>query len=148
VPGSKWCQQQQLFHVVHAAACWAQRAFHSCPDCVSILLWLPSCGRKRCCLSGACEQRHHFGTVGSADKALCSVPHIRTPLGLFGGRRRMIQLSLAGYLPGYLASKFSVVFEQDWGYTNSYNRRYRYEVHTDTTTAAFTTALGDARFKK
>jgi len=50
------------------------------------------------------------------------------------------------WFPAYLASQFDVVFNQDYGYTNAFNRRYRFEVHSDTTDAAFTAMLKDSRF--
>jgi hypothetical protein len=65
--------------------------------------------------------------------------------------------TLQSWLPGYLASKFTIVFTQTdpvtygqatgtVGPLNGFNRHYRFEVHTDTTTSQFATALTDPAF--
>jgi hypothetical protein len=63
------------------------------------------------------------------------------------------------WLPGFLASKFPIVFTQTnpvtygqasgtVGALTAYNRRYRFEVHTDTTIAQFAAALTDPAFAR
>ena len=54
--------------------------------------------------------------------------------------------AVTGWLPQYLADRFDVVFDQDWGYAPGFNRRYRFEVHSDHTMADFEAALSDSRF--
>ncbi len=56
--------------------------------------------------------------------------------------------AVTSFFPSYLASRFPVVFHQDWGYVYGMNRRYRFEIHKDTLLTAFTAALGDTRFNK
>eukprot|EP00047_Mylnosiga_fluctuans_P022891 m.128569 g.128569 ORF g.128569 m.128569 type:complete len:455 (-) comp9415_c0_seq9:259-1623(-) len=51
------------------------------------------------------------------------------------------------WLPSLLVSRFKVVFQQAWGYqAGGYNRRYRFEIHSDTSQAAFEAGLADTRF--
>ena len=63
------------------------------------------------------------------------------------------------WLPGYLASKFQVVFTQTnpitygqasgtVGSLAGFNRRYRYQVRTDTTITQFAAALQDSAFAR
>jgi hypothetical protein len=63
------------------------------------------------------------------------------------------------WLPGFMASKFRLVFTQTnpvtyagasgtVGSLTGFNRHYRFEVHTDTTVAQFATALSDAAFAR
>jgi hypothetical protein len=65
--------------------------------------------------------------------------------------------TVQSWLPGYLASQFAIVFTQTnpityglasgtVGPLNGFNRRYRFEVHTDTTIQQFATALTDPAF--
>jgi hypothetical protein len=67
--------------------------------------------------------------------------------------------AMQGWLPGYLASKFSVVFDTTSpvqygqasgtvGSLSGFNRRYRFEVHTDTTITQFAAALTDPAFAR
>ncbi len=63
------------------------------------------------------------------------------------------------WLPGFMAAKFPIVFTQTnpvtygqasgtVGSLTGFNRRYRYEVHTDTTIAQFAAALADPAFAR
>ena len=63
------------------------------------------------------------------------------------------------WLPGYLASKFQIVFTQTnpitygqasgtVGSLAGFNRRYRFEVRTDTTITQFAQALQDPAFAR
>ena len=63
------------------------------------------------------------------------------------------------WLPGFMASKFALVFTQTnpvtyadasgtVGSLTGFNRRYRYEVHTDTTIAQFAAAMQDPAFAR
>lgn len=65
--------------------------------------------------------------------------------------------TVQAWMPGYLASKFSIVFMQTnpityglasgtVGALNGLNRHYRFEVHTDTTIDQFAAALADPAF--
>ncbi len=65
--------------------------------------------------------------------------------------------TVQSWLPGFMASKFPVIFTQTdpvtyalasgtVGALNGFNRRYRFEVHTDTTIAQFGAALRDPGF--
>ena len=67
--------------------------------------------------------------------------------------------TVQAWLPGFLASKFSLVFTQTSpvlygqasglvGSLTAYNRRYRFEVHTDTTIEQFAAALTDPAFAR
>ncbi len=67
--------------------------------------------------------------------------------------------TLQSWLPGYMASKAPVIFTQTdpvtyalasgtVGALNGFNRRYRFEVHTDTTIAQFGAALADPGFAR
>ncbi len=67
--------------------------------------------------------------------------------------------TLQGWLPGFMASKFPVIFTQTnpvtyalasgtVGALNGFNRRYRFEVHTDTTITQFAAALADPGFAR
>ena len=56
--------------------------------------------------------------------------------------------TVSEFLQPYLASRFSVVFDQDWGYRPGFNRRYRFEIHSDTTLQMFQTGLNDSRFQR
>ncbi len=67
--------------------------------------------------------------------------------------------TMQAWLPGYMASKFPVIFTQTdpvtyalasgtVGALNGFNRRYRFEVHTDTTIAQFGAALTDPGFAR
>ena len=65
--------------------------------------------------------------------------------------------TVQSWMPGYLASKFPIVFTQTnpityglasgtVGALNGFNRHYRFEVHTDTTIDQFASALVDPAF--
>ena len=54
----------------------------------------------------------------------------------------------SSWLPAYLSSKYSVVWQESWGYVAGFNRRYRFEVHSDTTVAALMAGLTDTRFTR
>jgi peptidoglycan/xylan/chitin deacetylase (PgdA/CDA1 family) len=55
----------------------------------------------------------------------------------------------SSWFPGYLASRFAVVLQQDYGYgSGGFDRRYRFEIHSDTTLAAFEAALSNTRFTR
>ena len=67
--------------------------------------------------------------------------------------------TLQSWLPGYMASKFPVIFTQTnpvtyaqasgtVGALNGFNRHYRFEVHTDTTIEQFGAALTDPGFAR
>ncbi len=86
------------------------------------------------------------GSCNVAVEAGRHVAHVRTAVGLLAGQD-MGDTVVKSFLPRELASRFSVVFEQD-GYKNSFNRRYRFEVHSDTTFSAFQAGLKNVRFAK
>ena len=63
------------------------------------------------------------------------------------------------WLPGFMASKFEIVFTQTnpvtyaqasgtVGSLTGFNRHYRFEVHTDTTIPQFAAAMSDAAFAR
>ena len=79
-----------------------------------------------------------------AQLGLASSPTIAVPWDFWG--QTGTDAVVTSWLPAYLAAQFSVVFGQDWGYSDGFNRRYRFEVHSDTTDALFTGKLTDARF--
>lgn len=56
--------------------------------------------------------------------------------------------TVTSWLPGYLASQFQVVFQQDWGYVAGSKRRYCFQVLASTTLAAFNAALTHTRFAR
>ena len=67
--------------------------------------------------------------------------------------------TVQAWFPGFMASKFPVVFTQTnpvtyaqasgtVGSLSGFNRRYRFEVHTDTTLAQFAAALADPGFAR
>jgi hypothetical protein len=67
--------------------------------------------------------------------------------------------TVQSWLPGYAASTFPIVFTQTnpvtyalasgtVGPLNGHHRRYRFEVHTDTTIAQFAAALSDTAFAR
>jgi Bacterial Ig domain/Polysaccharide deacetylase len=67
--------------------------------------------------------------------------------------------TLQSWLPGFMASKFPIIFTQTdpvtyaqasgtVGALNGFNRRYRFEVHTDTTITQFGAALTDLGFAR
>jgi Big-like domain-containing protein/polysaccharide deacetylase len=67
--------------------------------------------------------------------------------------------AVQSWFPGFMASKFPIVFTQTnpvtyaqasgtVGNLSAYNRRYRFEVHTDTTIGQFSAALADAAFAR
>jgi hypothetical protein len=67
--------------------------------------------------------------------------------------------AVQAWFPGFMATKFPVVFTQTnpvtyaqasgtVGSLSGFNRRYRFEVHTDTTLAQFAAALADPAFAR